>query len=199
MRKFLLSSAMTLGLLTTGFSSDIGIVNFGTCLSESKIGQKEQGNIEALRKQMSSMMKDTEDKLRDLEAKFADSEYLDSLSPQAEEEMKMTQQNLQEDLGRYQQQFYQMIQGANYQLVQKMSNSISAASEKIAKQKKLKYVINKEACFYVGSDLDVTPLVIQEMDKTFELETKDKKLSDSSDLSPQDSSNADAMTVDEAG
>jgi len=199
MRKSFLSTVVTLGLLTTGFASDIGIVNFGTCLSESKIGKKEQGNIEALRKQMSAMMTETENKLRDLDAKFADSEYLDSLSPQAEEEMKATHQSLQEDLGRYQQQFYQMIQGANYQLVQKMSNSISAASEKIAKQKKFKYVINKEACFYVGSDLDVTPLVIQEMDKTFELENKDKKLSDNSELNQQDTSTVESAAVDEAG
>ena len=178
-------STLALTLAAAGFASDIGIVNFGTCISESKLGKKEQSNLETLRKQMSSMIEDTEAKLRDLSAKFEDTEYLDSLSPKAEEEMKMSYQSLQEDLNRYQQQFYQMFQGANYQLIQKMSQTISAASEKIAKQRNLDYVINKEACFYVKSDFDVTPLVIQEMDKTFEAESK--KLSDN-----------DAV-VDEAG
>ena len=190
MRKSLLSTIAALSCLTSGFAADIGIVNFTTCLSESKIGKKEQGTIETLRKQMGAMMEESENKLRDLSTKFEDSEYMDSLSPKAEEEMKMSYQNLQEDLNRYQQQFYQMIQGANYQLMHKMSSSISGASEKIAKQKKLKYVINKEACFYVGSDLDVTALVIQEMDKTFEAESQEKKLSDNDAVSD--------ATVDEA-
>lgn len=183
MRKSFLSTATALSLLSTGFATEIGIVNFSSCIAESKVGKKEQANIENLRKQMTSMMEDTENKLRDLSAKFEDTEYLDSLSPKAEEEMKMSYQNLQEDLQRYQQQFYQMLQGANYQLVQKMSNNISAASEKIAKQKKLDYVINKEACFYVRSDFDVTPLVIQEMDKSFDLDAaQEKKISDNSAL-----------------
>jgi Skp family chaperone for outer membrane proteins len=178
MRKSLLSIVMGLGLLSTAFAADIGIVNFSTCITDSKVGKKEQSNIEALRKQMASMMEDTESKLRDLTTKLNDSEYRDSLSPQAEEEMKINYQALEEDLQRHQQQFYQMMQGANYQLVQKMSHTIAAAAEKIAKQKKLDYVINKEACFYVRSDYDVTPLVIQEMDQTFEKEAKESKLSD---------------------
>lgn len=184
MRKSFLLTAATLSLLSTAFANGIGTVNFGTCISESKVGKKEQTNIETLRKQMTSMMEDTENKLRDLSAKFEDTEYLDSLSPKAEEDMKMSYQSLQEDLQRTQQQFYQMMQGANYQLVQKMSNSIAVASEKIAKQKQLDYVINKEACFYVRSDFDVTPLVIQEMDKSFDLDAaQEKKISDNSAVS----------------
>ena len=46
-------------------------------------------------------------------AKFEDTEYLDSLSPKAEEDLKIKHQTLQEDLGRYQQQFYQVLQHAN--------------------------------------------------------------------------------------
>jgi Skp family chaperone for outer membrane proteins len=169
---------MGLGLISTAFAADIGIVNFSTCISDSKLGKKEQSNVETLKKQMASMMEETDAKLRDLSTKLSDEEYRDSLSPKAEEEMKMTYQGLEEDLQRYQQQFYQMIQGANYQLVQTMSNHISSAAEKIAKEKKLDYIINKEACFYVRSDFDVTPQVIQEMDQTFDSNDKDSKVSD---------------------
>ena len=183
MRKQFFSAAIVLSLFAgTAAAADhplIGVVNFTTCITNSKMGKKEQENLENLRKQMSTLVENTEKELREIAAKFEDTEYLDSLSPKAEEEMKMNYQALQEDLQRYQQQFYQMIQGANYQLVQKMSTSIAAAAEKIAKQKKLDYVINKESCFYVRSDFDVTSSVIQEMDKTFDLEAaKEKKLSD---------------------
>jgi outer membrane protein len=191
MRKSFSSAVAALALFSTAFAAEIGIVNFSTCLSESKAGRKEQGNIENLRKQMTSMMEDAENKLKDLDAKFKDTEYLDSLSPQAEEEMKTNYQALQEDLGRYQQQFYQLMQGANYQLVHKMSNHIASASEKIAKQNNLDCVVNKEACFYTHSDFDVTSLVIQEMDRAYDLETQEKKVSDNSAVSE--------TVVDEAG
>ena len=141
--------------------------------------------MENLRKQMSSLIENTEKELREISSKFEDTEYLDSLSPKAEEELKIKHQTLQEDLGRYQNQFYQVLNHANYQMAQKMSTSISSAAEKVAKLKNLDYVMNKEACFYIRSNLDVTPLVIEEMDKTFELEAKAKKLSDNNQQAPQ--------------
>ena len=60
-----------------------------------------------------------------------------------------------------------------------MSSKIASAAAAIAKQKNLDYVINKEVCFYIRSDLDCTPMVIDELNKSFDLESKNsKKLSD---------------------
>lgn len=186
MRKQFFSAAIALTLLSGSAiaatdNSLIGVVNFSTCITDSKYGKKEQENLENLRKQMSSLIENTEKELREIASKFEDTEYLDSLSPKAEEELKVKFQTLQEDLGRYQNQFYQVLNHANYQMVQKISANISSAAEKVAKSKKLDYVMNKEACFYIRSDLDVTPLVINEMDKTFEIDSKSKKLSDNSE------------------
>jgi outer membrane protein len=159
------------------------VVNFSTCITDSKYGKKEQENFENLRKQLSSLIEDTEKEIKDLSAKFEDSEYLDSLSPKAEEEMKAKFQTLNEDLSRYQGQFYQVMQQANMQLIHKMSSQIARASEKVAKDKKIDYVINKEACFYFRPDLDVTTQVINEMDKNFDLDLK-KKVSDNEEAAP---------------
>lgn len=153
-------------------SAPIGVVNFAACITESKTGQKEQEGMENIRKQMSTMIEDTEKELKELAAKFEDAEFLDSLSPKAEEEMKLKFQTLQEELGRYQNQFYQVLQQAQYQLIQKMSGTIAKAAEVIAKERKLDYVINKEACFYIRSDLDVTNAVIGQIDKSFDATTK---------------------------
>lgn len=169
-KHFLTAFLPFLALSATVFANDsalIGVVNFASCITESKSGQKEQETMENMRKQMSSMIEDTEKELKELAAKFEDTEFLDSLSPKAEEEMKLKFQTLQEDLGRYQNQFYQVLQQAQYQLIQKMSGTIAKAAEAVAKEKNLDYVINKEACFYIRSDLDVTTAVINEMDKTF--------------------------------
>lgn len=185
MRNFFLSAATILGLMagpaTAAESPLIGVVNFATCITESKAGKKEQENMENMRKQMSTLIEDTEKELREIATKFEDTEYLDSLSPKAEEDLKVKFQTLQEDLNRYQNQFYQVLNHANYQMIQKMSGSISKAAEKVASEKHLDYVMNKEACFYIRPELDVTTSVIGEMDKNFELDTKARKLTENSE------------------
>ncbi len=157
------------------------VVNFATCMTNSKYGKKEQENFEKLRKKLSEMIETTEKELKDISAKFEDTEYLDSLSPKAEEELKARFQSLNDDLSRYQGQFYQVMQQANMQLIQKLSGYITRASEKIAKDKKIDAIINKDACFYFRPELDVTQQVIAEMDKGFEVDAKAKKLSDNSE------------------
>lgn len=174
------------GSLIASESPLIGVVNFATCASQSKFGQKEHENLEALKNQMMSLIEGTEKELKEIASKFEDTEYLDGLSPKAEEELKMKYQALQEDMGRYQNQFYQVLNHANYQMMQKINSTIASAAEKIAKEKKLDYVMNKEACFYINPDLEVTDQVISEMDKSFEVKEKEnKKLSDNSQEMPE--------------
>lgn len=202
MRKLLLSAAVVFGLMGTTAQADekqavIGVVNFASCVTESKMGKKEQENMENIRKQMSSLIEDTEKELKEIAAKFEDTEYLDSLSPKAEEDLKIKFQTLQEDMGRYQNQFYQVLQHANYQMIQKMSGSIARAAEKIAKAKNLDYVMNKEACFYIRPDLEVTTLVISELDRTFETDVKAKNVSDNAEDLPLNA--IDENVLDKAG
>jgi outer membrane protein len=184
----LLASFLT-GSMFAGENLVTGVVNFTTCITDSKVGKKEQENLEALRKQMTSLMENTEKELREIASKFEDTEYLDSLSPKAEEELKAKYQALQEELGRYQGQFYQILQQANYQMVQKMSGSIAVAAKQVAEKNKLDYVLNKEALFYIRPDLDVTTQVVAEMDKKFELDVKSKKVSESDAVNLQEAMN----------
>lgn len=194
MNKFTLSAFLaTICLGTSVFANDkapIGVVNFTTCIAESKLGQKEQESMENIRKQMSTMIEDTEKELKEIAAKFEDTEFLDSLSPKAEEEMKLKFQTRQDDLGRYQNQFYQVLQQAQQHAVHKMSADIASAAEVVAKEQGLEFVINKEACFYIRSDLDVTSAVISQMDKSFE---SAKKLSDNGQEPALDAAAAEAL------
>jgi outer membrane protein len=160
------------------------IVNFASCITNSKYGKKEQENFENLRKQLSALIEDTEKELKEVSGKFEDSEYLDSLSPKAEEELKARFQALNEDLSRYQGQFYQILQQAQMQMVHKMNGQIARASEIVAKDKKIDYMINKEACFYYRPELDLTQQVISEMDKNFDLDAKSKKISENEEGNP---------------
>ncbi len=174
--RFIPALLIAIGLSTAAFSaeppSNFGIVNFGTCVSDSKLGKQEQASFESLKKQMSTLLEDTEKQLNELAAKFNDPEYIDGLSPEAEEDLKNKFRTLNEELGRYQNQYYQVMNQANMRIVQTLSTSIAAASEKVAKDKKLDMVANKDAFFYYSPVKDVTPLVIAEMDKNFAQDSK---------------------------
>lgn len=174
--RFIPSLFIAIGLSAAAISaeppSNFGIVNFGTCVSDSKLGKQEQASFEALKKQMSTLLEDTEKQLNELATKFNDPEYIDGLSPEAEGDLKNKFRTLNEELGRYQNQYYQVMNQANMRIVQTLSTSITTASEKVAKDKKLDMVANKDAFFYYTPAKDVTPLVIAEMDKNFAQDSK---------------------------
>ena len=73
---------------------------------------------------------------------------------------------------KYQGQLYQVLNQANYFFMQKMAHNIAKASEVIAKDKKIDIVMNKEACFYYASDMEITKFVIERMDQNFDKEKK---------------------------
>lgn len=153
-------------------AAEYGIVNFDTCLIESKKGKQEQASFEALKKQVTSMVEETEKQLNELSQKLNDSEYMDGLSPEAETELKNKFAALNEEMNRYQGQYYQVMQQANMRIYQQVSQEASIAAEKVAKDKKLYMVINKGACLYYNADYDITQAVISEMDKRFEMSNK---------------------------
>lgn len=149
----------------------IGIVNFMTCITDSKYGKNEQEQLENIKKQWSSLIEETEKELGEINSKMEDQDFVDGLSPEAEEDLKMKQNAMYQDLAKYQNQLYQILNQANYFLIQKMSNNISKASEVIAHNRRLDVVLNKEACFYNNPKIDITEQVINEMDKNFDKET----------------------------
>ncbi len=147
-----------------------GIVSFQSCVTESSYGLKEQESFEKLQTQMTTLMSDIEKQLSDIATKFNDPEFVDSLSPEAEQETKARFQTLSEELNRYQNQYMQVMQQANAQLMQTMNGHVQKASESVAKQKKLPMIVREEACFFYNPSFDITKSVIDEMNKSFEKE-----------------------------
>lgn len=168
--------------------NEIGIVNFTSCITESKVGKKEQESLETIKNQMTALIKDIENQLNDISSKFSDPDYLDGLTPEGENEQKMKFQALKEEYDRYQNQFYQVMQQANMKLVQTVSSYVNSATDKIAKTKNLALVVNKDACFSFKESFDITQDVINEMDKVFEdLEKQTAK-------APVKASSSDSLT-----
>ena len=148
-----------------------GIVNFSTCVKESKYGQQEQKSFEKLREQMGSLITDIEKQLNEIATKFQDADFVDSLSPEAEQEMKARFQSLNEELNQTQNQYLQIMQQSNMQLMERLHDHVVKASEIVAKREKLPIVFREDACFFYIPSFDITSSVLEEMDKTYDKET----------------------------
>lgn len=167
---------MSAPLVASAPQPNVGVVNFSQCLTDSKLGKQEQASFESLKKQMTALLEDTEKQLNEINAKFNDPEYMDGLSPEAEDELKTKFRTLGEEMNRHQNQYYQVLNQANMKIVQGLGVSIQQAAERVAKEKHLTMVINKEACFFYTPTFDVTSFVIADMDKNFEADSNKKQI-----------------------
>lgn len=175
MNKKMLQKIIVLCALSTGlFADGMGVVNFASCISDSKMGKSEQANFENLKKQLGTHLEATEKELNDLAGKLNDSEYMDGLSPEADAELREKVRLLNEELMRYQNQYYQVLNQTNMKIVQQISAKIASAAETVAKAKKLDAVFNQEACFYASPSLNVTAEVVKEMDARYDEEMKNQ-------------------------
>jgi len=153
-----------------------GVVDFSKCITDSKYGKQEQEKIENLKSQYTSMITEKEQELKEISDKLNNVEYLEGVSPQVEEDLKLKHTALQNDLMKYQNQLYQILNQANYLFIQNMSNHVSLGSKKVAQDKKIDIMINKEACFFYNPKLDYTSYVVKEMDRNFDKEKISKNI-----------------------
>lgn len=175
MKKFFALTILSVIVGTTApnfaATQNIGTVSFKKCLETSKIGMQEQTRFDQMRKQMEQSIEQKEKELKELSPKFTE-EYLDTLTPEAEEQLKEKFKNLSQDLTQQQNQYYQVLNQTNMQVVQKLFDMISEASKTIAKEKNLDIILNDETCFFHTDATDVSSLIIKKLDEMFDQSEK---------------------------
>jgi outer membrane protein len=166
-----LISSCALLFASSSYAADapkIGTVNFKLCVEESKLGKQEQASFETMKKQMENVVEEKEKVLNELALKLNDPDQLDLMSPEAETELKRKFRALSQELNQLQNQYYQTLQQTNIKIVQTLSDAVTKASDKVAKDMKLDLVVNDETCFFASPALDISPKVVLEMNKTSE-------------------------------
>lgn len=148
----------------------VAVVNFKTCVDQSKIGKQEQSSFEALKKQMELSLEEKEKAMTEISEKFNDPDYLDSLSPEAETELKRKFRGMNQELSQIQAQYYQTLQQTNFKIVQKLQEDVTKAAARIAEQDGYDIVLNEESVFFVNAKHDISAKVVQVMDQNFEKE-----------------------------
>ncbi|MFA6916633.1 MAG: OmpH family outer membrane protein [Parachlamydiales bacterium] len=150
----------------------IGVVNFKSCVEKSKLGKREQASFENLKKQMDVVLEKKEKEINEIAAKFNDPDYLDSLSQEAEAELKHKFRAASQELSGQQQQYYQALSQANTKIVQMITEIVAKAAEQVAKKQNLTFILNEEAVYFYAPSTDVTNLVVGELDRMFEEQLK---------------------------
>jgi outer membrane protein len=145
----------------------VGTVNFKECLEKSKFGKQEQARFEQMKRKLEQSIEQKEKELNEMSPKFSD-EYLDSLTPEAEAELKEKFGLLNQEMNQMQNQYYQTLDQANTELVQKLFEMITEVSKKISEEKGLDLIINDAVCFYKSKELDVSSDVIIKLDEISE-------------------------------
>jgi len=148
-----------------------GTVNFKECLEKSKFGRQEQARFDQMKKQLEQTMEQKEKELNEMSPKFSD-EYLDSLTPEAEAELKEKFRLLSQEMSQMQNQYYQTLNQANMEVVQKLFEMIAEASKIVSSEKGLDMIVNDEVCFFKKKEFDVSSDVIAKLD---ELSDKSQK------------------------
>src|SRR5437016_5287390 len=152
---FVLSCAL---LITTSATSSnppkVGVVNFKSCIEGSKVGKQEQARFDELKKKLEAQIDTKEKEMQEMSPKFSD-EYLDTLSPEAEAELKGKFKNISQELQSLQSQYYNMLNQANYQIVERLNSAVGHAAKTVSAAKGLDMAINEEICFYHSGNLDI--------------------------------------------
>lgn len=167
-----LLSSSSPSLLQAADGTKVGVVDFKACVERSKIGKKEQANFETLKKQMEGVLEEKEKSLTEISNKISDPDYIDSLSQEAEAELKHKYRVLTQELAQHQQQFYQMLNQANMKIVQKLTETVAQAAKTVAANKKLDIVIHDEGTFYYSPSLNISDEVIKILDDNFAKEER---------------------------
>lgn len=158
----------------TSLSADtkIGTVNFARCIQESKLGKHEKSKLEQTKNQMENSLKETDKQLREMASQLQDSDYMDGLTPQAENELKMKFQQSKEEMQRYQSQYYQLMQQENMKMLQRLQDTIKKVSSELRTEKNLTHILNDEILFSSDASLEVTNDIIKKMDTQFDAQQK---------------------------
>lgn len=153
----------------------VGVINFKLVVEESKFGKLEQGNFETLKKQIEGVVEEKDKARAELAAKFNDPDYVDSLSPEAENELKHKFRLINQELGQMEGQFYQTLNQANVKILQKLDEMVAKAAVTIAKENQLNLILKDDSCFFYDKSQDFSRQVISNLDALYETEMKNTK------------------------
>ena len=157
----------------------IAVLNTRKCLEESKMSKQERLTLDKMKNQMESVLKDKEKAIHAIENKLRDEDYMDSISEEAERELKHKKKLLIEEGVELNRQFSDNLEMTNMKIMQAIIEAIGKASKEVVQEmananQAIDAILTSEACTYYNPSLDITDRVLEKMDLMFEAEQKEQ-------------------------
>ncbi|MFI5343736.1 MAG: OmpH family outer membrane protein [Chlamydiales bacterium] len=157
----------------------IAVLNTRKCLEESKMSKQERLTLEKMKNQMESVLKDKEKAIHTIENKLRDEDYMDSISEEAERELKHKKKVLIEEGVELNRQFSDNLEMTNMKIMQAIIEAVGKASKEVVQEmansnQPIDLILTSEACTYFNPSLDITDRVLEKMDTAFEAEQKEQ-------------------------
>ncbi len=162
-------------LALSGAPIRLAVYNTKKCLEESKMGKSEQANLEKMKEQMMNVLQEKGKTYQEIENKLNDEDYMDSISSEAEAELKRKRRQLRDEGMELQSQYAETFQYARLKSIDKLGEVVNKASSMVAQENGLHLILSDEASSYVDSSLDITDRIIAKMNLLFEQEQKENK------------------------
>lgn len=156
-------------------ATNVRVINFKQCVEQSKVGKQEQTSFEALKKQMETVLEEKEKEINELAKKLEDGDFLDSLSVEAETELKRKFRQMGQEFSLLQNQYMQALNQTNYKIVQKLHDEVAVAAKAFGKKNNIDIILNDEACFFNDTSLDITTQLVAVLDENFEKDAAQPK------------------------
>lgn len=172
MKKLVLSTLLASATLFGVDATKVGIVDFQQCAMDSALGKKEEEAFGALQKQISSLMEDTGKKYKELDDKLNDKDFTDGLSPEGRKELEAKRENLGQEMQRYQQQQYMVLNQAHQKRIQTIRNAAAEAATAVAQKNGVAVILDKNETLFALDSLNMTKDIIAKMDENFEKDSK---------------------------
>jgi outer membrane protein len=146
----------------------VGVVNFGTCIEKSYLGKEEKEKLDSLRNEMIAVLEQKQKDFQEVAEKLNNPDYMDTISQDAEAKLQEKAQQLSQELQMISQQTQQALQQAEMKMYQTIRTQINKASEYIAREKNLDFILDEMGTFYCKRPADITQLVISELNRHFQ-------------------------------
>jgi len=162
---------------TQGFATEAsnlpGIVNFQACVSETKVAQEKQKELEGLEKQFRVRIDEIQKRCKEIDEKLGNEAYIDSISAEAEENLKNERQAEVQKLMSAQNEFQQIMQQQQMAFQQSFVLSLSDAAKQVAKERGHSFVISKDACLFYDDKLDMTKDVVAKVNAVYDAQKQE--------------------------
>ena len=187
--KSILSAAVLAVLCSQGSveatdANKYGVVNFRRCIEETKTGQKEEQSFNQMKTELTAMAEGREKEIQEIMAKLQDSDFIDSISPEEEQKLKQEFAMKNQEMRMFENQFYQTMNQANFQLLHKIRQEAQSASAKVGEKEGVLLIVDEETCFFAHPALNLTDSIIAQMNDDFVDDTVTSDATETTEAAP---------------